>query len=250
MAQKILIYYASEQTNYALNIWARNSGFDLSSSWGGRPIRDGDYFDFHVTILASQNDVPDVDVDQMSDSIMVEGEQFMVIGRSNEFPCIKLRRSWELEKIWSTKVQEGWVPTFPFSLPHISLSYNWHGHPRLNDLKIPEFPLVLNRKVIKDFQTGEPASLKEWYIMNEQTSVVVVFIKVDGHWRKSDVLTDARLVADVRASLAIQGTPSVALEIPSEMVRGLDDPSKADDAVRSRRWREITSIDLKRRRAA
>lgn len=149
LSRKIVILHPSEQTNRGLNDWARSCGFDLSRSFSGKII---DEFDFHVTVIATENEVDFNNFDSHWPEIVLEPERFFTLGKNNEVPAIKIAHNWRLHGIWSALIQNnGFVPTFPIYLPHISLSYNWSGLPKLTHLRLPSFPLIFDRMTMEDF---------------------------------------------------------------------------------------------------
>lgn len=151
LARKIAILYPSEQTNTSLNDWARSCGFDLNKSFSGNQI-EGE-FDFHITVITTENEVDFENFDTEWPSLVVEPERFFTLGKNNDTPALKIAHNWRLHSIWSSFIKEhGFIPTFPFYLPHISLSYNWNGLPKLTHLRLPAFPLEFNRMTMEDFE--------------------------------------------------------------------------------------------------
>lgn len=149
LSRKIVILHPSEQTNYSLNEWAKTCGFDLSRSFSGDQI---EAFDFHITLIATENEVDFNNFDTKWPVITVQPERFFTLGRNNEVPALKITHNWRLYGIWSTLIQNnGFIPTFPIYLPHISLSYNWSGLPKLHHLRLPDFPLEFDRMTMEDF---------------------------------------------------------------------------------------------------
>lgn len=152
MSPKIAYIAASTDTQYALRIWARSLGFDLTRTHGGREITE-DMFDFHVTLLATKNPISAPKTDHIVDAMELEASGFGVLGKDDDVPVLKIKadKGLRLARDFFTEVY-GAEPTFEDFKPHISLSYNWSGEPALAALELPSFPLLFDRLIVSDFE--------------------------------------------------------------------------------------------------
>jgi hypothetical protein len=64
--------------------------------------------------------------------------------------------------IWGGNIK----PDFAEFKPHISLSYNWKGTPKLAGLRIPDFDIEFDKYEVKDFDPGNRFSKVKKFISN------------------------------------------------------------------------------------
>lgn len=145
-SRRVVVLRASWETQEKLREWAQAQGFDLAWSYSGWP-QHSHSFDFHVTIVASENEVRIPDEVRMIDPITVEADGYEVLGQERRVPCLKLSQHKTLTAIRDFFIEAfGVVPTFADYKPHISLSYNWDGEPPVESSSpsLPPFPLVFD----------------------------------------------------------------------------------------------------------
>lgn len=88
VARKVAVLIASHDTQAGLKAWAEASGFDLATDYDGNP-READRFDFHVTLLASSNEVGTPETQHMIRPVGVDGAGFGVLGVESEAPGVE-----------------------------------------------------------------------------------------------------------------------------------------------------------------
>lgn len=145
-ARRVVVLRASWETQEKMREWAQEQGFDLAWSYSGWP-QHSHSFDFHVTIVASENEVRIPDEVRMIDPITVEADGYEVLGQDRRVPCLKLSQHKTLTAIRDFFIEAfGVVPTFADYKPHISLSYKWDGEPLVESSSpsLPPFPLVFD----------------------------------------------------------------------------------------------------------
>ena len=140
---------ASHDTNNGLRSWAERQGFDLGSDFDGNP-RPVDKFDFHITLVASANAVFVPETQHMIEPVEASAVGFDVLGKDREVPVLKLEPSAALVAMREFFIETyGIEPTFADYKPHVSLSYAWDGEPALEDLELPDVPLVFDQLRVK-----------------------------------------------------------------------------------------------------
>jgi hypothetical protein len=149
---RIVLLYADHDTQNALTAWAEAAGFDV----GGDNPHEG--LAFHVTLLATANDVAIPLTDQMIEPVTATARYFEAMGQDADTPALMLETDDQmLADLRGFYVHAyGAEPTFDFR-PHVSLSYAWQGVPALEDLEPPDFPLVFDRLVVDVFDNTKAA---------------------------------------------------------------------------------------------
>jgi hypothetical protein len=148
---RIVMLVADHDTQAALSAWAQAQGFDLTQAYGGRPIT-ADMFDFHITLLASANDVAIPVTDHRIEPVQADATGFLALGPEADTPALALSSDGPLADLRAHFLDTyGAEPTYADFKPHISLSYAWSGEPALDDLPLPDFALVFDRLVIDEF---------------------------------------------------------------------------------------------------
>jgi hypothetical protein len=152
--RRIVMLYADPATQANLTAWAHAMGFDV----GGPNPHEGHAF--HVTLLATVNDVAIPLADRLIEPVAVVPIGCGVLGRDEDTPVMLLAHCDQLAAMRTHLVETyGAEPTFEFK-PHISLSYNWDGEPDMRDRDLPDFDLVFDRLVVDAFE-GEKAMSAE-----------------------------------------------------------------------------------------
>lgn len=148
---KIVMLFASRDTQRKLRDYAEGLGFDLTKTHGETTIDPAD-FDFHATIIATRNPITLPTGEHEFAGIEVTAVGFDSLGADGEVPVLSLDASGALglmrrlyEDIYRAE------PTFADFKPHVSLSYAWSGSPPLDSLTLPDFPIVFDRIVVDDF---------------------------------------------------------------------------------------------------
>lgn len=153
--RRIVVLEASWATQERLVEWALANGFDLKWSHSGWPQRAVD-FRFHVTILATENEVAIPLTWRSVGPLTLRATGFEVLGDNT--PTIRLEAHDDLTAIRQLFVERfGAVPTHPDFKPHLSLSYRWSGSPNLDALTLPDFPLVFDSLAVSEFEAAPAA---------------------------------------------------------------------------------------------
>ena len=157
MSRVVIALIASHDTQNMMRSWATAAGFNLSTDYDGNP-READRFDFHVTLVASANDVFVPETQHMIRPIGLDGIGFDVLGVDRQVPVLKMAESARLLAMRQFFVETyGIEPTFADYKPHVSLSYAWTGAPALEDLAPPDEPLFFDQLRVKLFADGKKA---------------------------------------------------------------------------------------------
>lgn len=145
-ARRVIVLRASWETQEKLREWAKEAGFDLAWSYSGWPQSSWS-FDFHVTLVASANQVRIPDEVRIVDPLTVEAVGYDVLGQDRKVPVLKLEPNKTLIAMREFFITAyGVEPTFADFKPHISLSYKWDGEPDIVQSMpaMPAFPLVFD----------------------------------------------------------------------------------------------------------
>lgn len=145
VGRKVVCLCADHDTQNMLRAFAIDAGFNIATDYDGNP-RNADAFDFHVTLVASANEVGLADTQHMIKPVTAQAIGFDVLGVDRRVPVLKLAASDRLSAMRAHFVDTyGIEPTFAEYKPHVSLAYAWDGKPALEDLALPERPLVFNQ---------------------------------------------------------------------------------------------------------
>lgn len=149
ISRKVVVLVASHDTQNFLKSYADAQGFDLNADYDGNP-RSAERFDFHVTLVASANEVFVPETQHVIEPVELTAEGFDVLGKDRQVPVLKLKASTELQVMRQFFVDTyGIEPTFADYKPHVTLSYAWSGTPALEDLDLPTVPLVFDQLRVK-----------------------------------------------------------------------------------------------------
>lgn len=155
-ARRVVTVRASWETQCNLREWAKSYGFDLGWSYSGWPQSSYD-FDFHVTIVASANEVAIEDGVRSIDDLRLDPIGFEVLGDNT--PTIVLDANKTLTAIREFFITTfGITPTYAEFKPHISLSYKWNGDPdiRTSAPALPDFPLCFDMLQVSRLDDAPP----------------------------------------------------------------------------------------------
>lgn len=159
-ARRIVMLRTSWDTQEKLREWSKQMGFDLAWSYSGWPQSSWD-FDFHVTVVASSNEVRIPDGARMIDPLTIDVAGYAVLGVDRSIPTLKLEANKTLSAIREFFISTyGVKPTFEDFKPHVSLSYKWDGEPPVEEFSpLPPFPLVFDVLMVSTLD--EPAKTKD-----------------------------------------------------------------------------------------
>lgn len=161
VGRKVIVLLASSETNAGMRAWAQARGFDLARDYDGNP-RPADRFDFHVTLVASANEVFVPETQHVIRPIGIDPEGFDVLGVDRKVPVLKMVPSARLAAMRAFFVDVyGIEPTFAEYRPHVSLSYSWDGLPDLEGLELPDMPLVFDQLRVKTLSPPAAKSI-DW----------------------------------------------------------------------------------------
>lgn len=191
--RRIVILRANHETQVMLRDWAKEQGFDLAWNFDGWPQTSYD-FDFHVTLIATENKVAIPEGARWVEPVTVEPIGFEALG--DNVPTIALGQNHALDAMRAFFMTAfGAKPTFPTFKPHISLSYRWGGSPDLSALPMPPGPLVFDYMIVGALSENPKA--KDAATMSDFYSALVLDRAEIAGTRKT---SDGYLVADVRAA--------------------------------------------------
>jgi hypothetical protein len=150
VGRRVVMLYADPDTQANLTAWAHAMGFDV----GGSNPHEGHAF--HITLLATENDVAIPLTDHTIEPVSVEPTGFEVLGENGDTPVMRVVNLDETLFAIRTHyvLAYGAEPTFELRA-HVSLSYDWAGEPTLEELPLPDFPLVFDRLVVEAFDGGK-----------------------------------------------------------------------------------------------
>lgn len=192
-ARRVVSLHADEATQEKLRTWAEDAGFDLGWNYDGWPI-DPQWFRFHVTLIATKNEVEIEDRWQPIGPLTVSPAGFAVLGADRRVPVLELSNNDKLTAMRQFFIDAfGAEPTFDEYRPHISLSYKWDGAPDLSKLSPPSFPLTFDALVVAMLEgkaTSKDAALEASLMLFSDA------LEVTGTRRSKD----GYLIADVRAA--------------------------------------------------
>ncbi|WP_072389856.1 DUF2213 domain-containing protein [Hyphomicrobium sp. CS1GBMeth3] len=192
--RRIVMLRATPDTQHALREWAIAQGFDLAWSHSGWPQTNWD-FDFHVTLLATENAVSIPEGARWIEPVTVEASGFDVFGVDDRVPVLRLADHQTLTAMREFFITSyGAKPTFADFKPHVSLSYKWPGEPAVDSLAPPPFPLVFDFLVVGLF--APKAKVKDGAMPDFRTVVMLDKAEISG----TRITRDGYMVADVRAA--------------------------------------------------
>lgn len=190
--RRIALLRASWETQLMLQEWAKAQGFDLAWSFSGWPQRSHD-FDFHVTLLVSENEVRIPEGVRSVEPVTVEFEGFEILGDNT--PTLRLAENATLNAMRQFFISTfGAKPTFADFKPHISLSYRWSGEPDLASLTPPPGPLVFDFLIIANY--SETTKAKDAAMADSASVLIMDRAEIAG----TRITADGYMVADVRAA--------------------------------------------------
>jgi hypothetical protein len=146
---KIIMLKADARSQAAWRSWCVTHGFDVTRSFSGKPIQPTE-FDFHLTLLASTNPITLPASSRSIPPFTLEPCGFTVLGQKTPTAVLAPTAYLTDRRDWIITTY-GIVPTYPSFRPHISLSYNWDGHPLLNILPLPP-SITFDRCIVRVFE--------------------------------------------------------------------------------------------------
>lgn len=188
-SRKVVVLHADAATQERLRDWAQMVGFDLGWNYDGWPIAKEDFL-FHVTLLASKNDLDIPEGWRSVGPIALRPVGFEVLGVDRQIPTLRIEADETLSAMRQFFIDEyGAEPTFDEFKPHVSLSYRWDGSPDVEKMDPPTGWLVFDALRVAAID-DEPA---------KDTIMQTIFTdaaEVSGTRRTKD----GYLVADVRVA--------------------------------------------------
>lgn len=136
-------------TQFKLREYCMYNRFDLTKDYNGNSIQPTD-FQFHTTIFFTVTRHK-----QINNNIISTGPQYVypygfeILGQQNNIPTVRVHSEY-LDMIRKDFANVGMKDSWDGFKPHITLSYNYDNNTIRSDLKLPEFPLIFDRIVIKD----------------------------------------------------------------------------------------------------
>lgn len=192
--RRIIMLRATPETQTQLREWAVAQGFDLSWGHSGWPQTMWD-FDFHVTVIATENDVSIPEGTRWIEPITVEPMGFDVFGIDDRVPVLRLADHPTLNSMRAFFMAAyGAKPTFEEFKPHVSLSYKWDGVPDVEALGHPPFPLVFDLLIVG--LKPEKPKVKDGAMVDAREFWITDNAQVSGTRRTKD----GYLVADIKAA--------------------------------------------------
>jgi len=143
----------TDESQSALQKWAFDNGFDLTTKFSGEKQAVTD-FDFHTTIFYTTTEHDTKEGVMSVDPFELKFNKFELLGMNHNIPVLKIDTNNKPLMNIRTMFQEmGYRDQWPEYKPHITLSYNYSGSPDLKSLEIPQIKVVANKIKISD-QTG------------------------------------------------------------------------------------------------
>lgn len=194
-SRRVVVLRASWETQDKLREWAKEAGFDLAWSYSGWPQHSSN-FDFHITLVASANQVRIPDEVRMVDPLTVTVDGYGVLGVDRKVPVLKIEANPTLEAMRDFFISAyGVVPTFDEFKPHISLSYKWDGAPDIVQSMpaMPSFPLVFDLLMVSTID--EPEKAKDAAAATRKVMATADRAPITGTRRTADgyLVTEARV---------------------------------------------------------
>jgi len=136
----------TSESQKLLTEYAKSNGFDLSENYNNEPIKT---FEFHTTIFYTTSEHNITNGVFTLEPFEVSFDSFGLLGKENNIPVIKLNVT-NLVKIRNRFENLGMKDEWPAFVPHITLSYNWDGTPKIKDLELPKFKIIAEKITIED----------------------------------------------------------------------------------------------------
>jgi hypothetical protein len=195
-SRRIVMLRATWETQEALREWAKQYGFDLGWDYSGWP-QASSWFDFHVTVVASANDVKIPDEVRAIDPLTLNPTGYEVLGVDRKVPALTLEPNATLAAIRDFFIKTyGITPTFADFKPHISLSYKWDGSPDIKTSApaFPSFPLVFDLLMVATIDDDKPKA-KDAAPTKGRTFAMADKAVISGTRRTADgyLVTEARV---------------------------------------------------------
>lgn len=149
LEKKYVAVQYDNHTQQRLRNWCEQYEFDLSVKFDGSPQRPED-FDFHTTIFftttlhSDPNGVYQLDR-WLDPQVWVTGMEWF--GENKDVPVLKVYGN-SINMLRHRFETNGYMDAWPDYKPHVSLSYDRRLN-RRSDIKLPNFPLVVDHYVIK-----------------------------------------------------------------------------------------------------
>lgn len=158
LARKFVSLMVADNAAARLRVFCENAGFDLTHDFDGNLQSPAD-FDFHVTVFSSNNfpncELPNGDYSLAElfgvSSIYLSPLGYEFLGPEKNTPVLLITPTNDLMQIRDAfHYQFGLTDDYPTWKPHITLSYNDKNHPPINRVRLPTFPISVDRLHIED----------------------------------------------------------------------------------------------------
>lgn len=141
------------QTQDNLREWCQKNGFDLSMSYNDKP-QDPREFKFHTTIFYTEtiHSLGNGEF-ELEKPFKVRPFAFELLGENKDVPVMKV------DGHGLYKQREYYEETFEMRdkwksyLPHVSLTYVRNAETDFSKIKLPKFPLIVNKIEIDDIDS-------------------------------------------------------------------------------------------------
>ncbi len=148
--RKYIAAIYDQATQDKLRQWCQDNGFDLPKSYGDKDI-DPVEFKFHTTIFYTESihSLANGTI-ELEKPFKVRPFAFELLGENKDVPVLKV------DGHGLYKQREYYESTFemrdrfPHYLPHISVSYVRDPNYDFSKIKLPKFPLMVDRLDIED----------------------------------------------------------------------------------------------------
>lgn len=150
-SRKYIAAQYNDATQERLRMWCYENGFDLSKKYDGtdQPATD---FDFHTTIFYSTSThVLNNGIFEVT-PFSTYPTEFEYLGEDKNIPVLKVRGGALLEWRHHFESKYDMKDQWPDYKAHISLSYNKDQLPDMSKLKLPNFPLTVDKVKIRDVE--------------------------------------------------------------------------------------------------
>lgn len=141
LEKKYVALNLSEKSQISLRNWCLKNGFDLTKKFSGSTIKPEE-FDFHITIFFTSNEMSVKNENFKIPPIDIVPEGMKVFGQNKDTPVLIVKKTPGLMKIWQKYKDMGMKSEYSSWVPHISVSYNWHGEPDISKINFDGLKLT------------------------------------------------------------------------------------------------------------
>lgn len=146
-ARKYVCVEFNELTNERLLDFCRYNNIEVKS----HPDYPDD-FDFHVTIIFSENESNLPNVEFRLQPFTLYPEKLDAFGEDGSCLVLRILKTKPLMDLRCTIERSGLTDKWPEYSPHCTLTYGFDDKSRLNKIMLPTFPLTVTKMKIKDIK--------------------------------------------------------------------------------------------------